>query len=97
MRGTDGKFTLCFGIGELPVRPRVTPSPGYPLRSGRHLPPRNTHYQAAATTYLGRTCTGSNRPACLAHRQHTYRSDFARRISILSPDLASENEVTVPG
>jgi len=37
------------------------------LRSSRHLPPRNTRYQAAATPYLDRTCTGWNTPACLAH------------------------------
>ena len=41
------------------------------LRSGRHLPPRNTHYQAGATPYLGRTFTGWITPACLAHEQKT--------------------------
>ena len=29
--------------------------------------PRNTRYQAGATPYLGRTCTGWIAPACLAH------------------------------
>ena len=33
------------------------------LRRGRHLPRRNTRYQAGATPYLGRTCTGWNAPA----------------------------------
>ncbi|RUX13255.1 aldehyde dehydrogenase family protein, partial [Mesorhizobium sp. M2A.F.Ca.ET.042.01.1.1] len=33
------------------------------LRRGRHLPRRNTHYQAGATPYPGRTCTGWNSPA----------------------------------
>ena len=42
------------------------------LRSGRRLPPRNTHYQAGATPYLGRTSTGWITPACLAHEQKTY-------------------------
>jgi hypothetical protein len=47
------------------------------LRSGRHLPPRNTRYQAAATPYLSRTCTGWNTPACLAHGHDTYCSNFS--------------------
>jgi hypothetical protein len=42
------------------------------LRSGRRLPPRNTHYQAGATPYRGRTSTGWITPACLAHEQKTY-------------------------
>jgi len=33
------------------------------LRRGRHLPRRNTRYQADATPYLGRTCTGWIAPA----------------------------------
>src|SRR5208282_5563440 len=33
------------------------------LRRGRHLPRRNTRYQAGATPYLGRTSTGWNAPA----------------------------------
>jgi hypothetical protein len=41
-------------------------------RSGRRLPPRNTHDRAAATRYLGRTWTGWNTPACWAHGQHAY-------------------------
>ena len=46
------------------------------LRHGRHLPQRNTHYQAGATPYLGRTFTGWNTPACLAH--HTHKRALAR-------------------
>src|SRR5215218_5484335 len=33
------------------------------LRRGRHLPRRNTRYQAGATPFLGRTCTGWTAPA----------------------------------
>src|SRR5450830_450054 len=33
------------------------------LRHGRHLPRRNTRYQAGATPYLGRTFTGWISPA----------------------------------
>ena len=33
------------------------------LRRGRHLPRRNTRYQAGATPYLGRTSTGWTAPA----------------------------------
>jgi hypothetical protein len=38
------------------------------LRRGRHLPRRNTRYWAGATPYPGRTCTGWNSPAFLAHQ-----------------------------
>src|SRR5216683_7520180 len=40
-----------------PPRTRCT------LRHGRHLPRRNTRYQAGATPYLGRTFTGWISPA----------------------------------
>ena len=42
------------------------------LRRGRHLPPRNTRYQAGATPYLGRTSTGWITPASLAHGHNMY-------------------------
>jgi hypothetical protein len=54
---------------------RITLSTHYPsthYQRSRHLPPRNTRYQAAAKPYLDRTYTGWNTPASLAHLQHTY-------------------------
>ena len=51
----------------------------------------NLHYQAAAKPYLGRTCTGWNTPACLAHGQHTNYSKSGE--SRLSPYLLGFSEL----
>jgi hypothetical protein len=64
------------------------------LRSGRRLPPRNTHYQAGATPYLGRTSTGWITPACLAHEQKTYTSLLSRLIDTGRARVAQRPEFT---
>jgi len=53
------------------------------LRRGRHLPRRNTRYRAGATPYPGRTPTGWNTPAFLAHRilNLPLSSSLARRVA----------------
>ncbi len=48
------------------------------LRDGRHLPPRNTRYQAGATPYLGWTSTSWNASA-------SWRSDSAFFFTPLAP------------
>jgi hypothetical protein len=65
-QGTDEKYPNVWEFASVYhwVTFRLSPV-------ARHLPPRNTRYQAAATPYLGRTCTGWNTPACLAHGHDT--------------------------
>jgi hypothetical protein len=54
------------------------------LRSRRRRRPRNTHYQAGATPYLGRTCTGRTAPAFLALKQYSPAVSALREKAILA-------------
>src|SRR5262252_8871966 len=55
------------------------------LRRGRHLPRRNTRYQAGATPYLGRTFTGWIAPASPGAPLLLHRSGLAPPTPCRSP------------
>jgi len=57
LKASASAILLLSRLNSPPVRVLCT------LRRGRRLPQRNTRYQADATPYLGRTCTGWIAPA----------------------------------
>jgi hypothetical protein len=63
------------------------------LRHGRHLPRRNTRYQAGATPYLGRTCTGWNAPA--SPGAHVMDCNGGPLLPALRPLAACRGDVAV--